>query len=96
MENILVTVTIGGALVLLIDFIRKIFPKLTVTQIKFITVGLSVLLSGLTFMAQSNPVVAEGVKGFLIILGTSQALYGLVFRDTELHKDLTKDGVAQG
>ena len=96
MENILVTVSIGSAMVLIIDFIRKAFPQLTVRQVKFITVATAIILSALLLLAQTNQDVAKYITDFLIILGTSQALYALVFKDTDLHKDLTKEGVAQG
>lgn len=89
MDNLLVPVTVGTALVLIIDFIRKVFPKLTITQIKLITVFVSVLFAALTYFSQTNQVVGEGLKIFLIILGTSQILYSLVWKDTEVHKDIT-------
>ena len=90
--NLLVPVSIGTALLLLIDGIRWAFPQLSVKAVKAITIVLAMVLSALVYLSQSNETVQKGLEIFLIILGTSQILYGLVWKDSTIHQNIVKDG----
>ena len=88
MDSILVPITLGAAMVLIIDVIRRTFPNLDIKWVKVITVVLALIISGLTLLAQTNPTIQTAINNVLIVLGTSQSLYALVWKDTDAHLTL--------
>ncbi len=88
MDNILVSITVGAAIVLLIDVTKSVFPALSSRALKFVTVVYALIVSAAILLAQNNAVVQIWIQNALTILGTSQALYSLVWKDTQIHKDI--------
>lgn len=89
MENLIAPITAGTAMVLLIDFFKRLFPKMAVRTVKIITVGLAVLFAVVLYLAQADQNVQNGLEIFLTVLGTSQLFYGLVWKNTPIQEKLT-------
>lgn len=89
MENLIAPITAGTAMVLLIDFFKRLFPDMAVRTVKIVTVGIAVLFAVILYLAQSNQNVQEGLEIFLTVLGTSQLFYGLVWKNTPIQDKIT-------
>lgn len=84
--------TVGGAMVLLIDGIRWAFPTLDAKVVKIVTIALAVLFAVIIFLAQTNTSIEQALGIFLQVLGSSQLLYGLVWKSTTVHQNIVKAG----
>lgn len=89
MENLIAPITAGTAMVLLIDFFKRLFPKMAIRTVKIITVGLAVIFAVVLYLAQDNQNVQQGLEIFLTVLGTSQLFYGLVWKNTSIQEKVT-------
>lgn len=88
METILVPVTAGAVVVIIIDLLRKFVPSLQDNYLKLATILVSGLMSILVLLAQTNPTIGTALENALIVLGSSQALYNLVWKESGAHKSL--------
>ena len=92
LTSFIAPLTVGGAMVLLIDGIRWAFPQLDAKVVKIVTIALAVIFAVVIFLAQSNDSVGQALDIFLKVLGSSQLLYGLVWKQTAVHQNIVKDG----
>lgn len=87
--DVIVPLSTGAALVLILDVCRK-FLGFEGNKLKALSAALAFLFGTVIYASQNNPDLAVLVQQFLTVLGTSQALYSLIWRDSELHKNLIK------
>lgn len=92
LTSFIAPLTVGGAMVLLIDGIRWAFPQLDAKIVKIVTIALAVIFAVIIFLAQTNTSVEQGLDIFLKVLGSSQLLYGLVWKQTTVHQNIVKAG----
>lgn len=83
-----ITITaIGGIVVLLVDFARK-FLGWEDKKLKLLSIGLSLIAAALIVVAQSNAQVQVWLLYGLGIVAAAQTIYGLIWKDTDMHKEL--------
>ena len=88
--NVGTSLTLGGALVILLEVIRYYFPQLSANWLKLIVGILSIAAAIVMYIASNNPSVNNALNDLLLIVTSSQAFYALFVQGSDIHATLTE------
>ena len=87
MEVVLTPIAMGAVLTLVMDFLRLIL-KLEGRALMVATCVVSVVFGVVIYAMHNDAQVAQLVAQILLVLGTSQTVYNMIWKDQGLRKDL--------
>lgn len=89
MESLAISVSVGAAMVFIFDLIRK-YSGLEGRTLKIVIGILSFLFALAVYGATKSSTVDELLTIAAVILGTTQTIFAMWWKDTDTHKELTK------
>ena len=86
----LISGLLGLVAVPVIDLIRKLFPKLSNAMVKLVVLLLCLVLAGIVFLTNTTTGLQGLLENYAVVLGTSQAFFGIFWKDSTVSKNILK------